>query len=173
MNRNISMILQHIAVIALALSFYYIDEYDLIEPEKHHMIFLTVATLKTIYFLTHSFKKVKDLSVVNNFSYFMKVMSINISLVILSYAADYFTLFQIYPSAFTGITTPGDPLITFCDFFYFSVTIFSTTGLGDILPYSLSAKYLVCLEVILAFITIIFLLSNFANLKSSHKEQED
>jgi voltage-gated potassium channel Kch len=53
------------------------------------------------------------------------------------------------------------------DFFYFSVLTFTTTGFGDIIPITKTAKALVTMEVMVAFITTIIVISNFVHIKDS------
>jgi hypothetical protein len=56
----------------------------------------------------------------------------------------YATLFVIQDNAFTK------PVQGVFDFFYFSVVTATTLGYGDILPVSKTAKFLVCIEVIMS-----------------------
>jgi hypothetical protein len=51
--------------------------------------------------------------------------------------------------------------------FYFSVLNFSFFGYGDILPRSVPAKLVMLLEVVTAFTTVIFLISDFVSMKDS------
>jgi hypothetical protein len=59
------------------------------------------------------------------------------------------------------------PAGVFFDCFFYSVLNFSFFGFGEILPQTIPAKIVTLLEVILAFFTVIFLLSDFISLKDS------
>mgnify|MGYP002778382240 CR=1 FL=1 len=51
--------------------------------------------------------------------------------------------------------------------FYFSVLNFSFFGYGDITPQTIPAKLATLTEIVLAFLTVIFILSDFISLKDS------
>jgi hypothetical protein len=59
------------------------------------------------------------------------------------------------------------PLSRFFEMLYFSVLGFTNFGYDRILPQSATAKFLIALELIMSFITIIFMLSDFISLKES------
>ena len=73
---------------------------------------------------------------------------------------------QGYLATFT--TTPAR---MFFDCFFYSVLNFSFFGFGDIMPQTIPAKIVTLLEVILAFFTVIFLLSDFISLKDSLRRE--
>ena len=56
--------------------------------------------------------------------------------------------------------------------FFFSVLNFSFFGFGDVTPQSIPAKIVTMMEVILAFFTVIFLLSDFISLKDSLRSEK-
>ena len=53
------------------------------------------------------------------------------------------------------------------EFFYYSALNFMFFGYGDITPQTVPAKLLTLTEITLAFVTVIFLLSDFISLKES------
>jgi hypothetical protein len=53
------------------------------------------------------------------------------------------------------------------EFFFYSVLNFSFLGFGDVTPVTVVAKLDTIMEVLLAFFTVIFLLSDFVSLKDS------
>jgi hypothetical protein len=55
--------------------------------------------------------------------------------------------------------------------FYFSVLNFSFFGYGDITPAHIPGKVIMLLEVVTAFSTVIFLLSDFASMKESMRRK--
>jgi hypothetical protein len=50
---------------------------------------------------------------------------------------------------------------------YFSTLNFTFFGYGDVTPQTIPAKLITMSEVLLAFVTVIFLLSDFISLKES------
>jgi hypothetical protein len=55
----------------------------------------------------------------------------------------------------------------FAAFCYFSVTNFTTAGLGDIVPVSNSARFFVASELVISFFFSIFVIANLALLRES------
>lgn len=100
---------------------------------------------------------------------FLLLMAYNMAEVTLSYAIDFFCLLQIDRTNFSGIdeNLSGASLMFEC--LYFSVLNFSFFGYGDITPSTIPAKLVMLLEVITAFTTVIFLISDFVSMKDSMK----
>jgi hypothetical protein len=71
----------------------------------------------------------------------------------------------------TGQSAGFDQLRLF-ECFFFSVLNFSFFGFGDVTPQTIQAKIVTMMEVILAFFTVIFLLSDFISLKDSLREDK-
>lgn len=98
---------------------------------------------------------------------FMLIMLVNMSQMVTSFALDYHCLQSLNAESFGSISsefTSGELLF---ECFYFSVLNFTFFGYGDITPQTIPAKLLTMTEVILAFVTVIFLLSDFISLKES------
>jgi hypothetical protein len=91
-------------------------------------------------------------------------------LITLSFAVDYTCLYQFDKESFRGIIYANTLFDSFFDFLYFSVLTFTTTGFGDIIPITKSSKSLVTMQVIVAFITTIIVISNFVHIKDSIKD---
>ena len=58
------------------------------------------------------------------------------------------------------------------EFLYFSLVTFTTTGFGDIVPRTNEARILISMEIVLAFISIIFIISNFGSLVEHVQDQD-
>lgn len=163
-----NILVQHVAVIFIGIGIFYIDKLEFVDSFYPKVILLLIAFAKSIYFLGHSFKKIEEASV-NNISYskFLIIILVNILLIIVSFTVDYACLDQIDNNSFIGVIDRDHLFNTFYDFFYFSITTFSTVGAGDIFPATKSSKFLVILEVMVAFITTIIVISNFVQIKDS------
>jgi hypothetical protein len=98
---------------------------------------------------------------------FLVLMAYNMAEVTFSYALDFYCLQRLDPANLEGINAglPLPHLLFEC--FYFSVLNFSFFGYGDILPRSVPAKLVMLLEVVTAFTTVIFLISDFVSMKES------
>jgi len=102
---------------------------------------------------------------------FLVLMGINMSQMIMSFAFDFHLLYCIHPESFTGVAKDVGQLEALFDFFYLSTLNFSFFGYSDILPQTVPAKIVNLTEIILAFVTVIFLLSDFISLKDSLRHE--
>ena len=79
----------------------------------------------------------------------------------LSFDVDSFCLYEVDTRSFVGVMPEFTKLEEAFEFFYFSVLNFAFFGYGDLMPATVPTKILVLMEVIIVFLTIIFILSNF------------
>lgn len=94
----------------------------------------------------------------------------NALLLVLSYGVDYLTLFEIEPQSFIGITTHDKLIPHITAFIYYSITVFSTTGFGDILPKTVAAQILVSSEMMLSWFLTILVIANFGTIRAAFKK---
>jgi hypothetical protein len=129
---------------------------------------VVLAGLKTVYYFWETLGYLVDASARDvPYHQFLVLMAFNMAEVTASYAVDYFCLHRIDPESFSGIDpTLNGPLLLF-ECLYFSVLNFSFFGYGDITPMHVPAKIVLLMEVIAAFSTVIFLLSDFISIKES------
>jgi hypothetical protein len=104
--------------------------------------------------------------------HFLLLMAVNISQMTLAFAFDFHLLWTSNPAAFTGIPDATGSAEALFDLFYLSVLNFTFFGFGDILPQTIPARIVNLTEVVLAFVTVIFLLSDFISLKESLQRQD-
>jgi voltage-gated potassium channel Kch len=84
-----------------------------------------------------------------------------ITIIVISFAIDYLCVSEIYPEAFSGIQY-GQPLVLrFMNLLYFSIVTFTTVGYGDIIPAIPVAKLITVLEMMSAFVVIVFIISKY------------
>jgi hypothetical protein len=96
-------------------------------------------------------------------------MAYNMLEVTVSFAVDFFCLQGLDSQSFSGIAPELSGPLLFFECFYFSVLNFSFFGYGDITPAHVPAKIVMLMEVITAFTTVIFLISDFVSMKDSMK----
>jgi len=140
----------------------------LLPPRGACLLVAVVATLKTGYFLAENLQHIL-LATRQEMLYhrFLALMGVNMAQITLSFALDYWLLETAERGSFTGFETATTPAVVFFDCFFYSVLNFSFFGFGEILPRTVPAKIVTLLEVVLAFFTVIFLLSDFISLKKS------
>jgi hypothetical protein len=102
---------------------------------------------------------------------FLVLMAYNMAQITLSYALDFYCLYRIDPSSLSGIDPELTGLELLFECFYFSVLNFSFFGYGDITPAHVPGKVVMLLEVVTAFSTVIFLLSDFVSMKESMRRK--
>jgi hypothetical protein len=158
-----NILFQHIGILTIGLLIFYVEKLEIASVfwEKISVILISIG--KSIYFVEHSFKKIEEASVKN--------IGYNILLIVISFAADYFCLLRIDPHSFKGMAVDG--WTTAFDSFYFSLVSFTTVAYGDIIPITKAAKSLTILEVIVAYVTTIIIISNFVQIKESIEKKAD
>jgi type III secretory pathway component EscS len=103
---------------------------------------------------------------------FLLLMAYNMAEVTVSYALDFYCLFRLNPTNIEGIAEELRGPALYFECLYFSILNFSFFGYGDILPATVPAKIVMLLEVVTAFTTVIFLISDFVSMKDSMKRQK-
>lgn len=173
--RNI--LFQHLIILGIGLGLFYLERFEIANLfwEKLILIFITIA--KCIYFVEHSFKKIEEASL-NKISYnsFIAIILTNVLLIVMSFSVDFWCLELIQPGSFHGLES-NNIWNSLFDFFYFSTLSFTTVAYGDIIPLTKAAKTLTVLEVGVAYLTTIIIISNFVQIKDSlgadqHKKSE-
>lgn len=135
-------------------------------------IVVAVAIAKTAWFLTENLQHIL-LATSQEIPYhrFLGLMGVNMMQVTLSFALDFWILESAERGSFSGFDAALSSAQVFFDCFVFSVLNFTFFGFGDILPRTVAAKIVTLLEVVLAFFTVIFLLSDFISLKDSLRRE--
>ena len=102
---------------------------------------------------------------------FLMLMAYNMSEVTFSFAVDFYCLKLLDAESFSGMAPDMTSGALMFECFYFSVLNFSFFGYGDITPAHIPAKLVMLMEVITAFSTVIFLLSDFVSMKESMRNK--
>ena len=132
------------------------------------LIIILIAWAKTAFFGIENLQQLLRASK-DNLAYhrFMMLMLMNMSQITLSFGLDYHCLYCIDANSFSSIDPTETVPQQIFDFTYFSILNFTFFGYGDITPQTIPAKLLTITEIVLAFVTVIFLLSDFISLKES------
>ena len=131
-------------------------------------IVVALSWAKTAFFASENLQELWQATRYNlSYHHFMMLMLINMSQIITSFALDYHCLENIEPASLGSIAPElSQPRLLF-ECFFFSVLNFTFFGFGDITPLTVPAKLVTLTEILLAFVTVIFLLSDFIALKES------
>lgn len=163
-----SIFFQHMIVLGIGLILFYLEKFEIADLFWEKLILLLISVGKCVYFIEHSFRKIEEASV-NDISYnrFIVIILTNILLIVVSFGLDYTCLEQIDPGSFKGLTGEATIWNQTFEFMYFSTLSFTTVAYGDILPLTNSARALTMLEVGVAYLTTIIIISNFVQIKDS------
>ena len=130
------------------------------------------AALKTLYYFAENLRHLQDATTTDlAYHRFLVLLAYNMAQITISYALDFYCLVRIDRGSLHGIEPElaGGELLFEC--FYFSVLNFSFFGYGDITPAHVPGKVIMLLEVVTAFSTVIFLLSDFVSMKESMRRK--
>lgn len=129
---------------------------------------LIVAWAKTLFFGAENIRQLWHATAQNTpYHKFMLLMLVNMWQIMTSFALDFHLLDVLQRESFAGVNGSLTGAALVFEFFYFSALNFMFFGYGDITPQSIPAKLLTLTEITLAFVTVIFLLSDFISLKDS------
>ena len=144
----------------------------LVSPVAVCGIVAAVAIAKTAWFLTENLQHIlQATSQELPYHRFLALMGVNMTQITLSFALDFWLLEVAEEGSFSGFAAGMSSAAVFFDCFYYSVLNFSFFGFGEILPQTAAAQVVTLLEVVLAFFTVIFLLSDFISLKDSLRRE--
>ena len=130
-----------------------------------------IAAAKTLYYFAETLWHLVQATARDvPYHRFLMLMAYNMAEVTLSFAVDFYCLKQLDAESFSGIAPELDGPELMFECFYFSVLNFSFFGYGDITPAHIPAKLVLLMEIITAFSTVIFLLSDFVSMKESMRQ---
>lgn len=159
---------KYLTVIALGFLVFMLDFLELASPFVNEVLLFGVSAAKSAYFIWFTFSNIRAAAQREfYFHEFVPFVALSVLLIILSFGIDYYCLHRINPKAFAGDFGPGSLADTLVSFLYFSVTTFTTAGLGEIVPHSISARVFVMLELFIAFFFTILVIANIAQIRES------
>ncbi|GAB3582523.1 hypothetical protein [Hymenobacter daeguensis] len=159
-NQLYQLLWQHGLLLLLGLGLYLVDKYEGLPPDVITGVLLLAAGGKTGYFLLHNFRALAALR--QAFQQFVLLVSLNLGMIALSFALDFYCLYRVNDHAFQGLR-PGTELDIFGQLFYQSVgTLISNSG-GSVTATAGSTQVLLLLEKIAGFVSTVFVISNAAN----------
>ena len=166
------IIIKYVVIIALGFIVFYMDELEIIDPEINTVLILVICGSKTLFFIQQSLRKI--IEVINkNVAYFrfLIFMTMNMLIIIVSFGIDFFCLNQVSSSHFSGLPANASQSRLIFEFIYLSMLGFNNLGFYDIVPVSIAAKSLVMIEILIYYLSIILILSDFISLRDSVIEE--
>ena len=156
-------------VIVVGFLLFLSDFLELASPVVNESILFAICIFKAGYFTRFVFRQIR-LTAHKEFYFheFMSFIVVTIMLVIVSYGIDYYCLSRIDPDAFTVIIRKNT-VTELVSFFYFSISVFTTAGFGDVKPNLTTAQILVSTELMIAYFFTILVLANILLLRESFK----
>jgi Ion channel len=124
--------------------------------------------LKTAWFVYETSLDIRQVTLKNMpYHRFLRVVGINMIQIVLSFGLDFYLLLKVDITCFNGIDPKfTEPELLF-ECFYLSALNFSYFGYGDVTPANIPAKLVTLTGILLGFMTVIFILSDFVTLKES------
>jgi uncharacterized membrane protein (UPF0182 family) len=159
---------KYFTVIFIGFIIFLLDYYELANSVTNEIILFVLSISKAAYFIYFVFRTIKE-SAHKEFDFreFMSFIVVSILLVILSFAIDYYCLFRIKADSFAGLIQKSSVLTEFITFFYYSISVFTTAGFGDVKPNSTSAQIFVSMELMIAFFFTVLVIANIGHIRSS------
>jgi hypothetical protein len=173
MKNYLPNFLEYAFIIILGLIIYYIELNNWLDETWLYVLIVFLSLGKAVWFVYESSKQIVK-ATHHNMAYhtFLYAVGINMTQIVLSFAADYYLLNHVNKDCFNGINPDFSEWELAFECIYFSCLNFSFFGYGDITPNNVPAKVVTLSEIMLAFATVIFILSDFVTLKDSIKERK-
>ena len=131
-------------------------------------VVILVSLAKTAFFGFENIRQLFEATRRNlPYHHFMMLMLVNMTQIILSFGLDFHCLQIVNQASFSVDLKSASLFETVFEFVYYSTLNFTFFGYGDVTPQTIPAKFITMTEILLAFITVIFLLSDFISLKES------
>jgi hypothetical protein len=147
---------------------YWVVQQSWLSPQGVCWLITALAVGKTLFFLGENLHQLLVATTRNALYHrFMGLMLVNMTQIALSFGLDFWCLHSAMPTSFTGIPEglQGAELIfEHCYFSFLNITYF---GYGEVMPFTVQAKLVTMMELLIAFFTVIFLLSDFISLKEA------
>lgn len=165
--------LEYLIIILLAAATLSLHGHAWLSPGGMQVLIVALCWKKTAFFIGEEMIQLRDATRMNlAYHKFMRLMLVNMFQIILSFGLDYYCLLEVDAGSFSvNSALQGAELVFEC--VYFSTLNFTFFGYGDITPQTVPAKLMAMTEISLAFLTVIFLLSDFISMKESLRRQEN
>lgn len=162
------ILIKYFVIILLGVVIFYFDELEIVDPWLNTIFILVLSLGKTLFFVLQSLKKISE--VINKYvAYFrfLLFMTMNVFIIIVSFGIDFFCLYWVDETHYSGLPVGMGPMRMFFECIYLSMLAFNNLGFYDIVPVSIACKVLVMVEIMIYYFSIILILSDFISLRDS------
>lgn len=161
------LIIGFLLVILLGLTEYFIIEFKGPKGIGLTVIFL-FALVKVLYVVILCFRRIVTIAHLDlPYHRFLLFIAANVVLIVFSFSFDYWSVFHMDPTSFTGLEDTNNVAEEYFKLFYLSLLMFTNMGVANVVPVKIPAEVLVMFEAIVSFVTLIFILSDYVVLRDS------
>jgi hypothetical protein len=143
------------------------DFYEVNSPGVNALLLLVLLVAKVVYFILALLRWIrKTVTSPYHLTYLTGFLVLHVLLVVLSFAIDYYCLYQIDASSFTlpfGRQGLWGQMLTFL---YFSLGKFTTAGGGEMHPATAVAQACVMAEMAISYFTTVLIIANVSHLQA-------
>jgi Ion channel len=163
-------LLEFLAIILLGELIVIVENNNWFSNTSLYLLIVFICWSKTTWFIYETSQDL-DRATHQNMPYhqFLTIVGINMAQVVVSFGIDYYTLLKVDNTCFNEINPEFNDFELLFECVYFSALNYSYFGYGDITPANIPAKLVSLTEILLGFLTVIFILSDFITLKESIK----
>jgi hypothetical protein len=145
------------------------DFYELNGPAVNTGLLLVMTTLKVLYFLGATLHWIRQtVSSAYHLRYLMGFLVLQVLLIVLSFAIDYYCLYRINADSFLLPTDQAGRGIAaqLLTFLYFSLGKYTTAGGGEMHPVTPAAQICAMGEMVVSYFTTVLIIANVGYLQS-------
>ena len=174
MKKYYRNLLEFLAIVFVAEAIVVTETNNWLGSTALYSLIILACWLKTAWFVYETSQDLAKATRKNMpYHQFLMIVGINMIQIVLSFALDFYTLLKVDKTCFNGINPDfSEPELLF-ECFYLSALNFSYFGYGDITPANIPAKLVTLTGILLGFMTVIFILSDFITLKESMTKIEN
>jgi uncharacterized membrane protein len=158
-----------VSIILGGVLLFVFDFYELNSPGVNTGLLLLMTTLKMLYFLGATLHWIQQtVASAYHRRYLMGFLVLQVLLIVLSFAVDYYCLYQINSASFV---LPADQLgqglvAQLLTFLYFSLGKYTTAGGGEMHPGTPAAQVCAMGEMVVSYFTTVLIIANVGYLQT-------
>jgi hypothetical protein len=166
-------LLEFLIIIFIAEAIVIVQNQNWLSNNALYSLIVLVCWLKTAWFIYETSLDLGEATRQNMpYHKFLMIIGINMIQIVISFALDFYNLIKVDINCFDGINPKfSEPELLF-ECFYLSALNFSYFGYGAVTPANIPAKLVTLTGILLGFMTVIFILSDFITLKESISKKE-
>jgi hypothetical protein len=150
------------------------DFYELNSPRVNIGLLLIITAIKAGYFLRTTLRWIRrTVSSAYHARFLMSFLALQVLLIVLSFAVDYYCLYRIDAASFLLPDKPAAPWQQMLTFLYFSLGKYTTAGGGDMHPVTPAAQACAMGEMVVSYVTTVLIIANVGYLQALFGRKPD